>query len=182
MGQRLSNTVTKTGDNGRTSLSNGERVSKISKRIIVIGDVDELNAGIGLTLTKLSPMTMGTTTLRETQHKLFDLGSELGTPGTTILTQEDVDAIGNQVDIINENLVPLKNSPIPGGTQAAARLHFCTTICRRAERSLWMLDTEEFVNPSSLHFLNRLSDLLFIMARQEQKGSMDMWRHQRPQI
>ncbi len=176
MGHRISKVITKTGDGGTTGLANGDRVRKNSPRVIAIGDVDELNCGIGLALTKLSPMTMGTTTLREVQHRLFDLGGELALPGTTVIEEQAILVLEEQAEAINETLMPLKNFIIPGGTQAAARLHFVTTICRRAERSLWTLDETEFVNPFSLRFLNRLSDLLFIMARQEHTNEINLWR------
>lgn len=175
MGYRLSKIVTRTGDDGTTGLGNGERVPKTSLRIDAIGDVDELNATIGLALTKLSPIQYGQPLLRLTQDRLFDLGGELSMPGTTIIQQDDVELLESNTECLNEMLEPLKNFIIPGGTQAAARLHFSRTVCRRAERTLWKLDESGWVNPFSLKYLNRLSDYLFVMARHASSGQPVLW-------
>ncbi len=196
MGHRISKVITKTGDEGYTGLANGTRLPKTSMRIDAMGDVDELNSAIGLALTKLSPMTMGMTLLRnEVQHRLFDIGAELSMPGTNLITESDVCCLEECADAINETLLPLKNFIIPGGTQAAARLHLARAICRRAERALWRVAEHSnttgmgsdpyiygTVNPASLHYLNRLSDLLFIMARQECKSNTVLWNQLDPRI
>ena len=191
MGHRISKVITKTGDEGYTGLANGTRLPKTSLRIDAMGDVDELNSAIGLALTKIGPMTMGMTLLRnEVQHRLFDIGAELSMPGTSLITEDDVCCLEDCADRINETLLPLKNFIIPGGTQAAARLHLARSICRRAERALWRVaehsrmgdgNTYGSVNPASLHYLNRLSDLLFIMARQECKSNTVLWNQLGPE-
>ena len=163
------------GDRGKTSLFSGERVTKSDARIEAYGDVDELNATIGLALTKLSPMHYGQPLLRLTQDRLFDLGGELSIPGTAIIDQSDVELLENNTECLIEMLEPLKNFIIPGGSQSAARLHFARTVCRRAERTLWKLDEAGWVNPHSLQYLNRLSDYLFVMARHASSGNPVLW-------
>ena len=164
MGNRLSKIVTKTGDDGSTGLATGERISKSHLRIEAIGDIDELNSFIGSALTKIGPMTYGYHFLRDLQHRLFDLGAELSLREDRI-DQDDVATVEKEIETLNEMLPPLKEFIIPGGSQAAARVHICRAVCRRAERHLFKLAIHEEVNKESLKYLNRLSDFFFVMAR-----------------
>lgn len=164
MGNRLSKIYTKTGDKGTTGLSDGSRVSKDHLRIISIGSIDELNSTIGMIIScKVDKDTDDL--LTRIQHKLFDIGGELSLPGHTLIEESDVNWIEDQLDRLNENLSPLKDFILPGGTQAAACCHLARSICRRAERDLVSLNKTEEVTPVILQYINRLSDLLFVLAR-----------------
>lgn len=169
--------TTKTGDNGSTGLGDGRRVLKSSRRIDAIGEIDELNCNIGLALRRITPMRHGCLLLRDVQHKLFELGSELSVPGNAIITEEDVNALENDADIINQQLAPLNKFIIPKGSEVACRLHLARAVCRRAERSLWCLffDEDKTINQWSIRYLNRLSDFLFVMARQEHPVHPELW-------
>jgi cob(I)alamin adenosyltransferase len=181
MGNRLSRIYTRTGDDGTTGLSDGTRTAKDSLRIEAIGTVDELNSAIGVLLSH-EPPTEIVATLTAIQHTLFDLGGELSLPGTATLTAEHVTELEHRLDELNADLAPLKEFILPGGTPAAAACHLARAVCRRAERRAWHLADAEQVNPVSIRYLNRLSDLLFVLARQLNKtaGVPDVfWHHDR---
>ena len=164
MGQRLSKIYTRTGDGGTTGLGDGARVPKHSPRIRAIGDVDELNSAIGLLLTEPLPEDIRDL-LTDIQHSLFDLGGETSVPGMTLVTAAQVERLENRIDHYNAALEPLKDFILPGGTRAAALTHLARAVCRRAERSLVALAGDEPVAEASRRYLNRLSDLLFVLGR-----------------
>lgn len=145
-------------------MADGSRVDKNSPRIRTIGEIDELNACIGLLLSEEIPETI-TATLTGVQNSLFDLGAELAVPGTVIISKEDVAELENRLDDLNLELEPLKEFILPGGSRAAATCHLARTICRRVEREFVGLSAQEKTSPSSLQYLNRLSDYLFVAAR-----------------
>jgi cob(I)alamin adenosyltransferase len=164
MANRLSKIYTRTGDDGTTGLGDGKRIDKDSLRVEAMGDVDELNAIIGILLTE--PISSDIRdTLTRVQHDLFDLGGEICMPGHTMIQPERVTALEETLDRLNENLEPLKEFILPGGTRAAAYCHMARTVCRRAERQLVRLSRVEPVTAVSLQYLNRLSDLLFVVCR-----------------
>lgn len=164
MGNRLSKIYTRTGDQGTTGLGDGTRVNKDSLRVEAMGDVDELNAVIGLLLTeKLSDNLINL--LTQIQHDLFNMGAEICIPNYAVLQQTSIDSLEKSIDQLNEVLLPLKEFILPGGTKAAAICHLARTVCRRAERKLITLHKNEGVTEISLKYLNRLSDLLFVMCR-----------------
>jgi len=164
MGNRLSKIYTRTGDKGTTGLGDGSRINKDSLRVEAMGDVDELNAVIGILLTEPLPELIRAT-LTRVQHDLFDLGGEVCIPGHSMVKPERVDSLENILDELNDALKPLKEFILPGGTKAAAYCHLARTVCRRAERQLIKLHRKEQVTEISLQYLNRLSDLLFVMCR-----------------
>jgi len=164
MGNRLSKIYTRTGDNGTTGLGDGSRINKDSLRVEAMGDVDELNSVIGILLTEPLPELIQTT-LTRVQHDLFDLGGEICIPGHSMVKPERIDSLENILDELNDTLEPLKEFILPGGTKAAAYCHLARTVCRRAERQLIKLNREDQVTEVSLQYLNRLSDLLFVMCR-----------------
>ena len=164
MGNRLSKIYTRTGDDGTTGLGDGARVSKTSPRVEAMGAVDELNSVIGLLMTEPLPDAIRDT-LSAIQHALFDLGGEISLPGQELVHNEQVVQIENTLDQMNEPLSPLKDFILPGGTQPAARCHHARSVCRRAERRLLVLAEQQSVSNTSIKYLNRLSDLLFVMAR-----------------
>ena len=164
MGNRLSKIYTRTGDQGTTGLGDGSRTNKDSLRVEAMGDVDELNAVIGIMLTGQLPETIRQA-LTRVQHDLFDLGGEICIPGHAMVKAERVTDLENTLDALNDMLEPLKEFILPGGVQAAAYCHLARTVCRRAERTLIKLGREEAVTEVSLQYLNRLSDLLFVMCR-----------------
>jgi len=165
MGHRLSKIVTRTGDAGTTGLGDGSRVAKDSARIAAIGDVDELNSTLGLLAAETLPEAIGEL-LATLQHDLFDLGGELSIPGYTAITDLHVARLEDEVERLNAVLGPLKEFILPGGSRAAATAHVARTVCRRAERSLVHLaTTAPRVTDASRRYLNRLSDLLFVLAR-----------------
>jgi cob(I)alamin adenosyltransferase len=170
MGNRLSKIYTRTGDKGTTGLGDGSRVDKDSLRVDAMGDVDELNAIIGIMLTE--PILVG---MRETftavQHDLFDLGGEICLPGHNIIKPERVTQLENALDNWNDELEPLKEFILPGGSRAAAYCHLARTVCRRAERQLVRMSRQEPVTEVSLQYLNRLSDLLFVACRNLNKAA-----------
>jgi len=178
MGHRLSKIYTRTGDDGTTGLGDGTRVMKDEARIEAIGTVDELNSLLGAVLT-YDPSEPVRGILTRLQHDLFDLGGELSLPGTTTMSNASVARLENDLDALNAQLPPLKEFVLPGGTGAAAACHAARTVCRRAERSLVHLNRTEPVNPAALHYLNRLSDLLFVSARYLNKAAHQnepLWR------
>ncbi|NDP43414.1 MAG: cob(I)yrinic acid a,c-diamide adenosyltransferase [Aromatoleum sp.] len=164
MGHRLSKIVTRTGDAGTTGLGDGSRVAKDSARIAAIGEVDELNSTLGVLLAEALPAPVREC-LTSVQHDLFDLGGELSIPGYSAVTDAHVLRLETEVERFNGELSPLKEFILPGGTQAAALAHIGRTVCRRAERSLVHLASVEPVSDTARRYLNRLSDLLFVLAR-----------------
>ena len=164
MGHRLSKIYTRTGDAGTTGLGNGNRVSKNSLRIHTLGEVDEANAAIGVLLCEEMPDEVRQL-LTNVQHDLFDLGGEVCIPGMEMITAKQVQHLEDELDRFNDNLEPLKDFILPGGTRAAALCHQARTICRRAERMIVALGQEEAVNDALRQYLNRLSDLLFVLGR-----------------
>lgn len=166
MGNRLSKIYTRTGDAGTTGLGNGERVSKNNQRVHAMGDVDELNALIGVLLCEELPEDVREL-LVGVQHDLFDLGGELCIPEMSLITAHHVERLEQALDRLNEPLEPLKDFILPGGSRAAAQTHQARTVCRRAERMVVALaeNADEPVNDAPRHYLNRLSDLLFVLAR-----------------
>jgi cob(I)alamin adenosyltransferase len=164
MGHRLSKIYTRTGDAGTTGLGDGKRVSKDSLRVHTMGEVDELNAVIGILLTETLPQDIEAL-LTGVQHDLFDLGGEICIPGMALISAAQVERLETELDRLNEDLEPLKDFILPGGSRAAAYAHLARTVCRRAERSIVALALEEAVNDAPRQYLNRLSDLLFVLGR-----------------
>ncbi len=165
MGNRLSKIYTRTGDDGTTGLGDGSRVPKDHLRMEAIGSVDELNSLIGLLITELNAGEPLRELFTAIQHDLFDLGGELSIPGYTIVEEARIEALEAELDALNEELPALKNFILPGGSRAAALCHLARAVCRRAERCLVSLGREETLNAVGRHYLNRLSDLLFVSAR-----------------
>ncbi len=181
MGNRLSRIVTRTGDTGTTGLGDGSRVSKNSPRIQVIGEIDELNSFLGLLLTHDLPAALRET-LVDVQHDLFDLGGELAMPGIEIEKKYSVERLDQTVAELNPTLPPLKEFILPGGNAPAAVCHVARCICRRAERAAVALAASESINPGIQIYLNRLSDLLFVIARvlaRVDGGNEVYWDHGR---
>ena len=164
MGYRLSKIYTRTGDTGTTGLGDGSRTRKDAPRIAAIGDVDELNATLGILLCEALPDDLRTL-LTGVQNDLFDLGGELAVPGGNFLKDTQPARLETAIDRYNSDLEPLKEFILPGGTRAAALTHQARTICRRAERTVVALAQKEGVTQTTRQYLNRLSDLLFVMAR-----------------
>jgi cob(I)alamin adenosyltransferase len=164
MGHRLSKIYTRTGDDGTTGLGDGSRVAKDHRRVEAFGTVDELNSLIGLVLSYELPSAIHDE-LTGVQHRLFDLGGELCVPGRTVIDARDVAQLESALDRLNESLEPLREFILPGGSAVAAVCHVARTVCRRAERRVVTLAREDQVNPNTVHYLNRLSDLLFVIAR-----------------
>jgi cob(I)alamin adenosyltransferase len=180
MGNRLSKIYTRTGDDGTTGLGSGDRVRKDSLRVAAYGTVDELNSLIGLMLATDDVAPDVRTNLTRIQHQLFDLGGELSMPGTSIITENAVTGLENTLDEFNADLPPLKDFVLPGGVRDAAVCHVARAVCRRAERRVCTLAEEESINVQSLHYLNRLSDLLFVLARvlNRRAGVAEpLWKH-----
>jgi cob(I)alamin adenosyltransferase len=182
MGNRLSKIYTRTGDEGSTGLGDGSRVPKEDARVEAYGTVDEANSGIGVVLA-LGNLPDGVRAcLTEVQHDLFDLGGELCIPTHRAITQDYVDRLESQLDTFNDLLPPLKDFILPGGGPAAAACHVARTVCRRAERRTWTLARAEAVSPEALKYLNRLSDLLFVIARvlaRHENGQEVIWDRKR---
>ena len=164
MGNRLSKIYTRTGDGGTTGLGDGSRVPKDSPRIHALGDVDELNSSIGLLLCEDLPEATRSE-MESIQHDLFDLGGELCIPGFKNITEVQVKRLEDLLDGYNADLPPLKDFILPGGSKAASFSHLSRTICRRAERSVISLGAVEDVSDLVRQYLNRLSDLLFVLGR-----------------
>lgn len=164
MGNRLSKITTRTGDDGTTGLGDGSRVAKDSERIEALGEVDELNSVIGLLLTEALPEDVRVM-LVDIQHCLFDVGGELSIPGYELVTGENVVQLEDHLVRYNEQLSPLKDFILPGGTRAAALCHVARSTCRRAERRVVTLCKSGETSPVARRYLNRLSDLLFVLAR-----------------
>ena len=164
MGHRLSKIYTRTGDAGETGLGDGSRVPKDGLRIAALGEVDELNSCVGVLLAESLPGNVRAA-LEGIQHDLFDLGGEVCIPGHTSMQQVQVERLEKLLDGFNADLPPLKEFILPGGTRAAALAHLARTVCRRAERALVALSKHESVGEVSRVYLNRLSDLLFVLGR-----------------
>jgi len=181
MAHRLSKITTRTGDAGDTGLGDGSRVSKDHPRVHALGELDELNSALGLLLAEELPAEVSEL-LHEVQHDLFDLGGELSIPGHTLLGDAQVARLDAAIEQWNAELPPLKEFILPGGTRTAALAHLARTVCRRAERSVVALGEREKVSDASRHYLNRLSDILFIAGRRLNRhaGRGDLqWRHER---
>ena len=182
MGNRLSKIYTRTGDDGTTGLGDGTRVRKDDARVEAYGTADELNSAIGVLLAVPGLPAAVVTCLTEVQHELFDLGGELCIPGHRVIQAEHVTRLENALDSFNDALPPLKEFILPGGGPGAAACHLARTIARRAERRVWTLAETEPVAPELTQYLNRLSDLLFVLARvivRHERGSEVLWRHDR---
>tara|TARA_Y100001934_G_C12305945_1_gene752412 strand:- start:548 stop:1129 length:582 start_codon:yes stop_codon:yes gene_type:complete len=181
---RLTKIYTRGGDAGETSLGDGSRVAKHSGRVAAYGTVDEANAALGLARVEIAraptPDSQMDTLLGRIQNDLFDLGADLCTPemgsraeGALRIVGEQVNRLESEIDEINAALCPLESFILPGGTPVAAQLHMVRTIARRAERLVTALSAEELVNPNAVKYLNRLSDLLFVLARAANNGGKD---------
>jgi cob(I)alamin adenosyltransferase len=181
MGHRLSKIVTRTGDAGTTGLGDGSRVAKDSARIEAIGSIDELNSTLGLLLAESLPEAIAAC-LTSVQHDLFDLGGELSIPGHVAVGDAHVARLEAAVERFNADLGALKEFILPGGTRAAAIAHVARTVCRRAERALVHMASNEPVSDAARRYVNRLSDLLFVLARALNRaaGAPDvLWRKDR---
>ena len=181
MGNRLSKIYTRTGDDGSTGLGDGTRVAKDSARVAAYGTVDELNSALGVVLACELPEPVREC-LVSVQHQLFDLGGELCIPGHAAIVDADIDRLERQLDGFNADLPPLKEFILPGGGLAAAHCHLARTIARRAERMLVTLSHHDSVRPQAVRYLNRLSDLLFVIARVLARSSGHgevLWQHSR---
>jgi cob(I)alamin adenosyltransferase len=190
MGNRLSKIYTRTGDDGTTGLGDGQRVAKDHERVEAYGAVDELNSAIGVLLAYPALPAAVSACLTEVQHELFDLGGELCIPGSRAITAPQIERLEQELDEFNQPLPPLKDFILPGGGPMAAACHVARTTARRAERRVWTLITMETSSPSppesvnyeAARYLNRLSDLLFVIARvlaRHEHGSEVLWRHDR---
>ncbi|MDP9084818.1 MAG: cob(I)yrinic acid a,c-diamide adenosyltransferase [Pseudomonadota bacterium] len=183
MGNRLSKIYTRTGDDGTTGLGDGARVLKESLRVEAYGTVDEVNSAIGVVLAVGNLPSTITGCLTEVQHDLFDLGGELCIPGHRVIQSAHVLRLENALDGFNAALPPLQEFILPGGGPAAAACHVARAVCRRAERRCWSLARSDTLAPESLAYLNRLSDLLFVLARvlaRHENGTEVIWRRTRP--
>jgi len=181
MGNRLSKIYTKTGDDGSTGLGDGTRVSKDSARVTAYGTVDEANSAIGLILACEIPEDVRNI-LVSVQHHMFDLGGELCIPGHSAIFDEDIARLEETLDKFNADLPALKDFILPGGGMAASHCHLARTITRRAERETVTLSHHDAVRPEAIRYLNRLSDLLFVLARVLARASGHgevLWNHQR---
>lgn len=164
MGNRLSKIATRTGDNGTTGLGDGSRIDKDALRIQAIGEVDELNSHIGLLLCEDLPPVLREE-LISIQHDLFDMGGELCIPGYTMIHDAQITRLDTLLAKYNADLPPLKEFILPAGSRAAAQAHICRTVCRRAERVIVGLGKTEKLNANPRQYMNRLSDLLFVLSR-----------------
>ena len=181
MGNRLSKIYTRTGDDGTTGLGDGSRTPKDSARVEAMGAVDELNSCIGVILISELPDSIREC-LVSIQHTLFNVGGEISIPGFTLVTAEETQYLEYFLDELNTELSPLKEFILPGGTPAAAYCHLARAVCRRAERRVHTLASTEEVSEISRQYLNRLSDLLFVMARYlnaKAEVSDVLWKHER---
>ena len=181
MGNRLSKIYTRTGDDGTTGLGDGSRVAKDSARVSAYGTVDEANSAIGVLLATDLPDDVRVL-LTTIQHQMFDLGGELCIPGHAAIEDADIERLEQQLDHFNDPLPPLKDFILPGGGEAAARCHLARTIVRRTERECVTLSHHDAVRPQAIRYLNRLSDLLFVLARVLARhgghGEV-LWQHER---
>jgi cob(I)alamin adenosyltransferase len=183
VGNRLSKIYTRTGDDGSTGLGDGARVSKDSARVCAYGTVDEANSAIGVVLACEIPEDVRAV-LVAVQHQMFDLGGELCIPGHSAIFDADIDRLEKHLDRFNADLPPLKDFILPGGGPAAAHCHLARTITRRAEREVVTLSHHDSVRPEAVRDLNRLSDLLFVLARvlaRARGHGETLWNHERRQ-
>ena len=181
MGNRLSKIATRTGDNGTTGLGDGSRVDKDGLRVHAMGDVDELNSHVGLLLCEPLPAALREE-LVTIQHDLFDMGGELCIPGFTMITESHVLRLDALLEKYNADLPPLADFILPAGSRGAAQAHVCRTVCRRAERAIVTLGKEETLNDHPRQYMNRLSDLLFVLSRvlnRHAGGSDVLWQKDR---
>lgn len=181
VGNRLSKIYTRTGDDGTTGLGDGTRVAKDSPRVAAYGTVDELNSVIGMVLAQDIAVPIRET-LTQIQHDLFDLGGELCIPGMIMISDADIERLESTLDGFNDDLPALKDFILPGGGMAAACCHLARTVCRRAEREVISLQRESDVRGEAVRYLNRLSDLLFVLARvlaRESGHGEVLWQHER---
>ena len=181
MGNRLSKIYTRTGDDGSTGLGDGSRVAKDSARVTAYGTVDEANSTLGLLLASDVPGDIREL-LTAVQHQLFDLGGELCIPGHAAIHDADIERLEQHLDRYNDDLPPLKDFILPGGGEAAARCHVARTVVRRAERDTVTLARHDAVRPQAIRYLNRLSDLLFVLARVLARAGGHgevLWHHER---
>jgi cob(I)alamin adenosyltransferase len=181
MGKRLTQIATRTGDDGTTGLGDNTRVSKDSLRVHAMGDVDELNSHVGLLLCEQLPEGLPEL-LVEIQHQLFNLGGELSIPGFELLKPEAVLALDEALAHYNGQLPRLEEFILPAGNRAASQAHVCRTVARRAERAVVALGGAEELRDTPRHYLNRLSDLLFVLARvlNRMNGGDDVyWKSER---
>lgn len=181
MGHRLSKIYTRTGDDGTTGLGDGSRIPKDDPRIEAIGAVDELNSLLGVLLAH-EVTEPGRGYLKRIQHELFDLGGELCIPGHTMIKADAIQRLEKETELLNASLPPLTEFILPGGTPAAAACHVARTVCRRAERRVITLARQATVNAQLQIYLNRLSDLLFVIARHlaRRDGNQEVqWQHER---
>lgn len=179
MGHRLSRIYTRTGDDGSTGLGDGSRIRKDALRVEAYGGTDEANAHVGVLRAQLAQDHPAQVILEHIQHDLFDVGGELCIPGHQLVTAAYVTRLEAAIDEINVDLPPLKDFILPGGSPAAAQAHVVRTVCRRAERVVVALAAVETVNPQAVMYLNRLSDYLFVLARQlarAEGGQEVLWR------
>jgi len=185
MANRLTRIYTRTGDDGRTTMATGERVSKTNRRIEACGSVDETNCAIGVVLGEENVPTALRESLSRIQNELFDLGAELSLPDHIAIHAEHVLRLEQELDELNSVLPPLKEFILPGGGQAGASCHMARAICRRCERVAWALAAEVDLNHELLKYLNRLSDLLFVAARilTQREGATEVsWRSDRSRL
>jgi len=164
MANRLTKIYTRTGDQGKTGLADGSRVDKFHARIESLGNIDELNSIIGILLTEKLPSDKKAI-LERIQHDLFDIGGELSIPNHTKIDNKKIDFLENSLDDMNNELQPLKEFILPGGSKTSSYCHLARTVCRRVERNLFKLAQTDKVNEASLKYINRLSDTLFVLAR-----------------
>nr|WP_221265794.1 cob(I)yrinic acid a,c-diamide adenosyltransferase [Oleiagrimonas soli] len=178
----MSKIYTRTGDDGSTGLGDGSRIAKDAPRVAAYGTTDELNATVGMVLACDGVPDTVRETLTQVQHDLFDLGGELCIPGMAMIHDADIERLERQLDGFNADLPALKEFILPGGGMAAAQCHLARTVCRRAERMVVTLARDEDVRPQAIHYLNRLSDLLFVIARVLARASGHgevLWQHER---
>jgi len=164
MANRLTKIYTRTGDQGKTGLADGSRVDKFHARIESLGNIDELSSIIGILLTEKLPIDKKAI-LERIQHDLFDIGGELSIPNHTKIDDKKIDFLENSLDDMNNELQPLKEFILPGGSKTSSYCHLARTVCRRVERNLFKLAQTDKVNEASLKYINRLSDTLFVLAR-----------------
>lgn len=166
MGNRLSRVVTRTGDKGSTGMADGSRRAKNDARVHCLGEVDELNAQLGVVLSLMDDGS-AQQLLFSIQHDLFDIGAELCQPGKQLITDDYVSGLEQSAEALNSNLPSLKEFILPGGTPLVASIQLARTVCRRVERGLVELNSQEPLNPATCRYINRLSDLLFILGRSQ---------------
>ncbi len=181
MGNRLSKIYTRTGDQGETGLGDGSRVTKDDPRVDAYGTVDEANSTIGLVIAQTDDEAV-IDILVSVQHDLFEIGGELCLPGYEAITESHVERLEVRLDEFNESLPALKEFILPGGGVAASACHVARTVVRRAERCVVTLARDTDVSATSIRYLNRLSDLLFVIARRLARASghgEQLWRRDR---